>query len=132
MASLEYRLNKFLSAALVMLEGVSPYIDELSFGQFLHFLAVSLKPGSVVAYDYKIRNTADDFELGSTTKRVFRLPAAKNDVITYHGSLGFKVEHLELSSELLSRLLPNLANSHTPLFAEDGLLKLAVPSQNDL
>ena len=47
----------------------------------------------------------------------------KMNVIAYHESLGFKVEQLELSSELLSRLLPNLANSRKPLFAEDGLFR---------
>jgi methyltransferase (TIGR00027 family) len=123
-ADLEYRLNKIPSAVLVMLEGVSPYIDELSFGRFLNFLAVKLNPGSVIAYDYKIRSVVEPH---GPSKRQFRLPATKNDVIAYHEALGYKVERLELSSELVSRLLPNLAISHTPAFVQDGLLKLAVP-----
>ena len=106
---LEHRLNKIPSAALVMLEGVSLYIDELSFGRFLQFLAVKLKPGSVIAYDYKIRSTAVDVHPDDPSNRLFRLPATKNDVISYHEALGFKVKHLELSSELLPRLLPNVA-----------------------
>jgi methyltransferase (TIGR00027 family) len=125
---LECRLNEIPSAVLVMLEGVSPYIDEISFGRFLKFLAAKLSPGSVVAYDYKIRSAANDFKLGSHTKKLFRLPAAKNDVVAYHEALGFKVEHLELSSDLSLRLLPNLASSQTSAFVEDGLLKLTVPS----
>jgi hypothetical protein len=44
----------------------------------------------------------------------------------YHKALGYKVEHVELSSELLSRLLPNLAISDTRPFTEDGLVILAV------
>ena len=63
------------------------------------------------------------------SNRLFGLPATKNDVVAYHEALGYKVEHLELSSELVSRFLPNLPISHTPSFAEDGLLKLAVPSK---
>jgi len=126
---LEYRLNEIPTAALVMLEGVSPYIDELSFDQFLQFLADKMKPGSVIAYDYKIRSTAVHVDAHDPRNRLFGLPATKNDVVAYHEALGYKVEHLELSSELVSRFLPNLPISHTPSFAEDGLLKLAVPNK---
>ena len=49
----------------------------------------------------------------------------KSDVIACHEALGYKVEHVELSSELLSRLLPNLAISNTLAFTEDGLITLA-------
>ena len=91
---LECRLDKIHSAVLVMLEGVSPYIDEISFSQFLRFLAVKLNPESVIAYDYKIRSASD--EPGGPTKRLFRLPTTKNDVIAYHEALGYRVEHLEV------------------------------------
>ena len=72
-----------------------------------------------------------DADAHDPSNRLFGLPATKNDVVAYHQALGYKVEHLELSSELVSRFLPNLAVSHTPLFAEDGLLKLAVPMQGN-
>jgi hypothetical protein len=127
-SNLKSHLDKINSAVLVILEGVSSYIDQTSFDQFLNFLAVRLNPGSVIVYDYKIRSAADDFvPSGSTKKRGFRLPATKDRVIAYHEALGFKVEHLELSSELSLRLLPNLAIHQTPLFVEDGLVKLVVP-----
>ena len=126
--SLERELDKVPSAVLVMLEGVSPYIDEISFARFLSFLAAKLCPGSAVAYDYKMQG-ADDFEFDAPAKRQFRLPATKSDVIAYHEALGYKVEYLELSSELSSRLLPNLATVQTPLFAEDGLLRLLIPAR---
>ena len=123
---LESRLAKIPASVLVMLEGVSAYIDDESFDRFLNFLATRLKVGSLIAYDYKIRSTSDDFEFDSAHKRLFRLPATKSDVIVYHEALGYKVEHVELSSELLSRLLPNLAISDTRRFTEDGLVILAV------
>ena len=125
---LEHRLDRILSPALVMLEGVSPYIEEPSFVRFLNFLATKLNPESIIAYDYKIRNDTDGLDVGRHGKRLFRLPAAKNDVIAYHEALGYKVQHLELSSEISSRLLPNLASSQAPFFFEDGLLKLIVPA----
>jgi len=123
---LEYRLAEIPSTVLVMLEGVSPYIDEESFNRFLNFIAVKLHVGSRIAYDYKIRGVADDFGSGGRTRRPFRLPATKKDIIAYHEALGYKLEHMELSSELSSRLLPNLVRSCACLFTEDCLLKLTV------
>ena len=111
--SLECQLDKAPSAVLVMLEGVSPYINDISFTRFLRFLAAKLSPGSVVAYDYKIQGP-NDFTFGAPGKRQFRLPAKKSDVIAYHEALGYTVEYLELSSELSSRLLPNLAAVRPP------------------
>jgi methyltransferase (TIGR00027 family) len=127
---LEHQLDKIRSPALVMLEGVSAYIEEQSFVRFLNFLATKLTPESIIAYDYKIRTDKDDLKVGGPAKRPFRLPAAKNDVIAYHEALGYKVQHLELSSEVSSRLLPNLVVSRAPFFFEDGLLKLTVPGVN--
>ena len=37
------------------MEGVSPYIDDVSFGRFLSLLASTLAAGSQVAYDFKIQ-----------------------------------------------------------------------------
>src|SRR5206468_5199960 len=47
--------------ALVLMEGVSPYISGGNFGRFLVLLATRLSPGSYVAYDFKIRGVHDDF-----------------------------------------------------------------------
>ena len=97
---LEYRLAEIPSTVLVMLEGVSPYIDEESFNRFLNFIAVKLHVGSRIAYDYKIRGVDDDFGSDGRTRRPFRLPATKKDIIAYHEALGYRLEHMELSSEL--------------------------------
>jgi O-methyltransferase involved in polyketide biosynthesis len=120
---LEHRLDAISCPALVMLEGVSPYINGTSFDQFLNFLVAKLHPGSVVAYDYKMRG----FDVGD----LFRLPATKHDVIAYHDALGYRVQHLELSSELSSRLLGNFATFNACSFAEDGLLKLTIPARTE-
>jgi O-methyltransferase involved in polyketide biosynthesis len=123
-SDLEHCLDAISRPAFVMLEGVSPYIQATSFNQFLRFLIVKLHPGSVVAYDYKMRG----FD-GGENRNLFRLPATKHDVIAYHEALGYRVQHLELSSELSSRLLGNLASSHAGLFGQDGLLKLTLPER---
>jgi methyltransferase (TIGR00027 family) len=123
---LEDRLAEIPFPVCVILEGVSPYIDEESFSRFLNFIAVKLQAGSRIAYDYRIRGIADDVEHIGRIKRPFRLSATKKDVIAYHEALGYTLEHMELSSELSSRLLPNLVRSGARLFTEDSLLKLTV------
>jgi len=119
-------LAEISSPILVMLEGVSTYIDEESFVQFLDFIAVKLPAGSSVAYDYKIRGIDDEFGRKDGVKRPFRLPATKKDIIAFHEARGYKLQYMELSSELSSRLLPNLDRSDAGRFAEDCLLKLTV------
>src|SRR5262249_5641793 len=56
---LQNRLERLPSPVLVMIEGVSPYINKTSFDRFLSFLAVNLNSGSVIAYDYKIQSVND-------------------------------------------------------------------------
>jgi methyltransferase (TIGR00027 family) len=119
-SELECRLAEIPAPVLVMLEGVSAYINEQAFTNFLAFLAVTLQPGSRIVYDYKIRTGPVGHNGGA-----FRLSAAKEDIIAYHETLGYQVQHMELSSDLSSRLLPNLPNGSSP-FIEDCLLELVV------
>ena len=112
--------------ALVLMEGVSPYVNGGSFGRFLVLLATRLSPGSHVAYDFKIRGVRDDFGRVGRTQEPFRLPRARDEVATFHEALGLRLEHMELSSELCARLLPGLAESAVTLFREDGLVRLQV------
>jgi methyltransferase (TIGR00027 family) len=109
---------------LVMIEGVSPYINDESFGQFLAFLGANLSRGSVVAYDFKLRGVADTFGRTGRTENPFRLPNSREEQVAYHEERGFKVTHLELSWELEARLLPILASTGVPLYRQDGLLQL--------
>ena len=126
---LEHCLDAIPCTALVMLEGVSPYINGTSFDKFLKILVVKLHPGSVVAYDSKMRG----FGFWSNPQREsrFRLPATKHDIIAYHEALGYRVQHLELSSELSVRVLRNFATFHTCPYAEDVLLKLSIPARTE-
>jgi methyltransferase (TIGR00027 family) len=109
---------------LVLMEGVSPYIDDVSFGSFLSLLASTLAAGSQVAYDFKIRGVDDDLFREGRTRRPFRLPTANGDVAAFHEAHGLQLEHLELSSELWARLLPGVANPALSSFAEDALVRL--------
>lgn len=112
--------------ALVWMEGVSPYVNDNAFSQFLRFLATKLAVGSQVAYDFKIGGVEDDFGRDERTQRPFRLPRRSDEVATFHEAHGLRLEHMELSCELCARLLPDLDGSAIPLFNEDGLVRLRV------
>jgi methyltransferase (TIGR00027 family) len=111
---------------LVLMEGVSPYIDDTSFRRFLSLLSNALPPGSQVAYDFKLRGADDAFGRAGRTRIPFRLSAVKDEVAAFHEDLGFRLEHMELSSELSERLLPGLGRSAAAVFREDGLVRLTV------
>jgi methyltransferase (TIGR00027 family) len=112
--------------ALVLMEGVSPYVNGSNFGRFLVLLANRLSPGSHVAYDFKIRGVHDDFGRVGGIQEPFRLSRASDEVATFHEAHGLQLEHMELSSELCARLLPGLVESAVTLFGEDGLVRLQV------
>lgn len=56
----------------------------------------------------------------------------KMEVVRYHEKLGYRVNRMEQSSELSTRLLPGLAESGIPLFTEDGLIQLEVAVMADI
>jgi methyltransferase (TIGR00027 family) len=115
---------------LVLMEGVSPYVEDMSFKQFLLLLAGKLTAGSLVAYDFKIRGFGGDLGRNGRTKSPFRLPSAKDQVTAFHEALGLRLERLELSVDLCARLLPSVASSAS-LFSGDVLVQLRVnPSRN--
>jgi methyltransferase (TIGR00027 family) len=114
------------SKALVLMEGVSPYVDERAFGRFLQLLSTTLFPGSHVAYDFKIRGANDSFGRAGRTERPFRLSRDTNEVNVFHAAHGLRLERLELSSVLCARLLPGVVEPNVPLFDEDGLVRLQV------
>ena len=114
------------SKTLVMMEGVSPYVDARSFRRFLQVLSTTLSPGSHVAYDFKIRGVDDGFGRAGRTEEPFRLSRDEDEVIAFHATHGLRLERLELSAVLCARLLPGVVESNVPLFAEDGLVRLQV------
>jgi methyltransferase (TIGR00027 family) len=111
---------------LVLMEGVSPYVDGGCFGRFLSLLANKLTAGSQVTYDFKIRGINDDLGRVGRTQTPFRLPSANDQVTAFHEARRLRVERLEFSSELCSRLLPSVSESAVPLFSEDALIQLCV------
>ena len=111
---------------LVLIEGVSVYVDEKNFRRFLQLLAAKLSPGSHLCYDYKIQGANDDLGRSGRTVKPFRLSQVREEVATYHEALGLRLEHMELSSELCTRLLPDLTKSPFPFFDEDSLIRLKV------
>ena len=64
--------------------------------------------------DFKLRAVADDFGLVGRTQRPFRLSGDRKDVAGYHEELGYRLDHMEQSSDLTARLLTGLAKSGLP------------------
>jgi methyltransferase (TIGR00027 family) len=118
--------NRSGPKTLVLMEGVSPYINDSSFRQFLFLLSSNLSRDSYVAYDYKLRGIKDDFGLTERTQRPFRLSSKRDEVAAFHEEHGLVLDNMELSSEMCARLLPGVASSGAALFGEDGLVRLAV------
>ena len=123
----QWLLKNNTARVLVMMEGVSPYINVETFSRFLRLLASNLSRGSRVAYDFKIRGIADDFGRVGRTQRPFRLEGGKAEIIAFHEQLGFRLEHFERSADLTVRVLANLKQPRHPLFQEDALIQLKVP-----
>jgi methyltransferase (TIGR00027 family) len=111
---------------LVMMEGVSPYVNERNFHSFLSTIAKGLPPGSHVAYDYKLHGVKVEFGREGRTQVPFRMSSVSADVARFHREFGLQVVNCELSSELSARLLPGIKESGVPLFAEDGLARFVV------
>ena len=114
------------SKGLVVMEGVSPYVNVETFGRFLKLLASQLPSGSRVAYDFKLRGIKDEFGLIDRTQRPFRLSGDRKDVADYHEEIGYRLDYMERSSGLSTRLLTSLAKSGASLFIEDALIQLEV------
>ena len=113
------------SKVLVLMEGVSPYVDDAAFWRFLEFLAATLPAGSHVAYDFKFRGVDDEFGKGDMTVRPFRLPARRDEMATIHEARGFQLDAFESSADLSLRLLPRGDARHA-VFTQDGLVRLVV------
>ena len=126
--SLSSRIDRSGAQVLLLMEGVSPYVNDSSFTSFLSTMARHLPPGSQVAYDYKLRGVRDDFGKTARTVVPFRLSAVAAEVAAFHNELRLRLDFCELSSQLAARLVPGLRESGAPLFEEDGLARLTVVS----
>jgi len=114
--------------ALVVMEGVSPYIDEANFIAFLRMIATCVVPGTRVAYDYKVQGVKVDFGRQGRTRIPFRLSPTRSEVEAFHKRLGFAVLAHETSSDLCQRLVPNRLTSNA--FEEDALVQLEVQTSH--
>jgi methyltransferase (TIGR00027 family) len=115
-----------MQSALIMMEGVSPFINVDAFTLFLEFLARRLPGGSHLAYDFKLRGIKDEFGRVGKTLTPFRLPPVVEEVSVFHEKLGYRLCHMDLSAELTARTLGGMLAAEAPLFEEDGLVQLEV------
>ncbi|HEY4186203.1 MAG TPA: class I SAM-dependent methyltransferase [Polyangia bacterium] len=111
---------------LIMLEGVSPYVNASAFDNFLRLLSSTLHRGSRVAYDFKLRGVADEFGRSERSQQLFRLSSDKDEVAAHHRALGFELTHMELGPALSQRLAPRALASAKSAFDEDCLVQLVV------
>lgn len=124
-------LDRWLDTAparpgFVMLEGVSPYIDQDAFAAFLALLARRLAPGSEIAYDYKIAGVADAFGWAAGGAKPFRLGADAAASAAFHAGLGLEQFHHELGTALVERRIGRELLADRVLFGEDALLRCRV------
>jgi methyltransferase (TIGR00027 family) len=108
---------------LVMMEGVSVYVDAAAFARFLRLLAAELPPGSQVAYDFKVSGANDALGRGGRTTTPFRLSPGRSEIEAFHAAQGLHLERMEPSAELSARLVPRLDVSGF-LFSEDVLVRV--------
>lgn len=111
---------------LVMLEGVSPYVEESSWDAFVAAVAGSLTPGSELAYDFKKPDVALGFGTSARTKTAFRLTDSLDAATAFHARHGLSLAHHETSAAMTARLVPDQRNNASPVFSEDVLVRLIV------
>jgi methyltransferase (TIGR00027 family) len=109
---------------LVLMEGVSPYIDTDAFGNFLKFLSAELAPHGRMAYDFKIPGVDDEFGRSERTLKPFRFTGGEESVAAYHSDRGYRLESITSSADLSRRLLPSV--DFVRSFEEDVLVQLSV------
>jgi methyltransferase (TIGR00027 family) len=124
-SKLESALNEIKTPVLFIMEGVSPYVNGEAFRRFLKFISVTTSSGSRVAYDFRIHAASENPDQNEVNRGLFRLSANEDQILGYHELLGYKLQNFESSSELTSRMLPNIAPP-AGFFTDDCLLELLV------
>jgi len=110
--------------ALVLAEGVSPYVERGSFIKFLTDLASLMPSGSWLAYDFKQRGVADNFGVTGDIPSPYRLPLDEEFIKNQHSSIGFKHAALITSMALMQTYVPSWNEEVSPLFHEDALVQV--------
>jgi methyltransferase (TIGR00027 family) len=112
---------------LVMMEGVSPYLDPVAFSEFLELLGRRMPRGSRFAYDYKVKGIQDKFGSSPKVSSPFRLPDDAAGVKQFHERFGLQMMHHEGGAELVKRMIPSLRLApESSFFREDVLLQFTV------
>jgi O-methyltransferase involved in polyketide biosynthesis len=106
--------GSFRRPMLVVLEGVSPYVETQPFRDFLAFLAGNLTRSSRIAYDGKKRKPEE------SAQGLFRLSVDEDSVRSFHEDAGLAVERLDRSQDLAAQL-PRVTDK---AFADDLILQL--------
>ena len=112
------------SPALLIAEGVSPYIQRTTFTALLEALPKLLPTGSRVAYDFKLAGVADDFGKGADVSAPFRLALNVQAIAELHAGLGYRHTRTTDSRALMRAHVPSWDESVSPLFHEDALVEL--------
>lgn len=105
---------------LVMIEGVSPYINAPNFAAFLRMLGSTLPTGSTVAYDFKLPGVKPEFGVSERAPQPFRLACEKDAVSAMNRDCGLSLQRIESGPALTRRVLPSLRHAATPMWEEDG------------
>jgi methyltransferase (TIGR00027 family) len=105
---------------LVMIEGVSPYINAPNFTAFLRMLGGALPAGSTVAYDFKVPGVKGEFGVSERAPQPFRLSCEAEAVLALHRYCGLSLERVESGPMLTRRVLASLRHAATPMWEEDG------------
>lgn len=109
--------------ALVMAEGVSPYVEATAFDAFLAGLADRLPLGSRLVYDFKLSGVADDFGKSASVASPFRMLLDPVAILDKHRHFGFDEVAVTTSRELLREHVPSWSEQVSTLFVEDALIR---------
>lgn len=118
-------LGEGSSPALLISEGVSPYIAQACFVALLEELPRLVCAGSRVAYDFKLAGVADDFGRGPGVSAPFRLDLDERAIAKFHAGLGFRQTSTTNSLAMMREHVPSWNEGISPLFREDALVELA-------
>ena len=111
---------------LVILEGVSPYVDQRNFERFLRLIATRCAANSLFAYDFKHDQAPAGFGASERTVQPFRLPKDDAAVATFHAGLGLPQQSFETSRDMSLRLASPMVRDPASGFDEDCLVRLTV------
>ena len=110
--------------ALLIAEGVSPYIEAASFRTLLAGLPKLLPPCSRIGYDFKLSGVADEFGKAASVVPRFRLNLDERMIAEMHAPWGYRQTSVMASDAMMQAQVPSWNASVSPLFREDAVVQL--------